>query len=78
AAELRGRVMGAWSVALPGTLPITALIAGAVADALGVRVAYAAAGAIIGGVALMCWRAYEQAPLDSAPGQGPVDKQRSC
>ena len=25
APELRGRVMGAWSVALPGTVPITAL-----------------------------------------------------
>ncbi len=54
--ELRGRVMGAWSVALPGTLPITALIAGAVSDALGARVAYAAAGTIIAAVALLCWR----------------------
>ena len=59
APELRGRVMGAWSMALPGTLPITALIAGAVADLLGTRVAYAAAGAIIAGVALLCWRAYQ-------------------
>lgn len=58
APELRGRVMGAWSVALPGSMPITALIAGAVADALGTRVAYAAAGTIIAGVALLCWRAY--------------------
>lgn len=61
APELRGRVMGAWTVALPGTMPITALIAGAVSDALGTRVAYAAAGTIIAGVALLCWRAY--APL---------------
>jgi MFS family permease len=58
APELRGRVMGAWSVALPGTMPITALIAGAVSDALGTRIAYAGAGTIIAAVALLCWRAY--------------------
>ena len=58
APELRGRVMGAWSVALPGTLPITALIAGAVADAVGPRVAYAGAGAIIATVGLTCWRGF--------------------
>lgn len=58
APELRGRVMGAWSVAIPGTLPITALIAGGVSDAYGPRVAYAAAGATIAGVALINWRAY--------------------
>ncbi len=58
APELRGRVMGAWSVALPGTLPITALIAGVVSDALGPRVAYAGAGAIIATVGLACWRGF--------------------
>jgi len=62
APELRGRVMGAWSVALPGTLPITALIAGAVADGLGTRVAYAAAGAIIASVGLSCWRGFMEPP----------------
>ena len=45
APELRGRVMGAWTMALPGTIPITALVAGAVADLFGARVAFAAAGA---------------------------------
>ena len=58
APELRGRVMGAWTVALPGTIPITALIAGAAADLFGPRVAYAGVGAVIAGVALACWRAY--------------------
>lgn len=60
APELRGRVMGAWAVALPGMLPITALIAGALADSLGTRVAYAAAGAIIAAVGLACWRAFHE------------------
>lgn len=56
--ELRGRVMGAWTVALPGTIPITALVAGGAADLFGPRVAYAGVGAVIAGVALLCWRAY--------------------
>jgi MFS family permease len=56
--ELRGRVMGAWTVALPGTIPITALLAGGAADLFGPRVAYAAVGVVIAGVALLCWRAY--------------------
>jgi MFS family permease len=56
--ELRGRVMGAWTVALPGTIPITALIAGGAADVFGPRAAYAGVGAVIAGVALLSWRAY--------------------
>jgi MFS family permease len=55
---LRGRVMGAWTVALPGTIPITALLAGGAADLFGPRVAYGAVGAVIAGVALACWQAY--------------------
>ena len=58
APELRGRVMGAWTVALPGTIPITALLGGGAADLFGPRVAYAAVGAVIAGVALLCWQAY--------------------
>src|ERR1700744_2540050 len=56
APEMRGRVMGAWSVALPGTVPISAVAAGVLADALGARVAYATAGAVIAGIAITCWR----------------------
>jgi MFS family permease len=61
APELRGRVMGAWTVALPGTIPITALLAGGAADLFGPRVAYGAVGAVIAGVALACWHAYSDA-----------------
>jgi predicted MFS family arabinose efflux permease len=60
--ELHGRVMGAWTVALPGRIPITALLGGGAADLFGPRVAYAAVGAVIAGVALLCWRAYAQDP----------------
>jgi len=60
--ELRGRVMGAWTVALPGTIPITALLAGGAADLFGPRVAYGTVGAVIAGVALACWHAYSDPP----------------
>jgi MFS family permease len=38
--HLRGRVMGAWTAALPGSAVVTALALGAVADTWGIRVAY--------------------------------------
>ncbi len=72
APELRGRVMGAWTVALPGTLPVTALIAGALADTLGPRIAYAAAGASLAAAVLACWGAYTQADQDAAQQPGAV------
>ena len=42
---------GGLDLALPGTIPITALVAGGAADLFGPRVAYAAVGAVIAGVA---------------------------
>ena len=68
APELRGRVMGAWTVALPGTLPITALVGGGLADAFGPRVAYAAAGAAIASAGLVCWRAFQEPVGHGADG----------
>jgi predicted MFS family arabinose efflux permease len=62
APELRGRVMGAWTVALPGTIPITALLAGGAADLFGPRIAYGGVGVVIAGVALGCWGAYADPP----------------
>ena len=58
APELRGRVMGAWTAALPGTVPFTSLAGGLLTDAFGARFAFAASGALIGGIAIVCWRAY--------------------
>jgi predicted MFS family arabinose efflux permease len=58
APELRGRVMGAWTAALPGTVPVTSLAGGLLTDACGARVAFSASGALIGGIAIACWRAY--------------------
>lgn len=44
---MRGRVMGAWTMALPGASPITGLTFGALADVAGARVALACAGLIM-------------------------------
>jgi predicted MFS family arabinose efflux permease len=68
APELRGRVMGAWTVAMPGTVPITALLAGGAADLFGARVAYAAVGTVIAAVALAGWRAYAEPDPEPAGG----------
>ncbi len=54
---MRGRVMGLWTVALPGTGLVTALAVGALADAAGTRVAFLAVGLSIIGSAAVGWRA---------------------
>jgi MFS family permease len=66
APELRGRVMGAWVVALPGTIPLTGIVAGVVADAFGARVAFASTGAVIAAVGLACWRSFADDPGSQA------------
>ncbi|NKY41081.1 MFS transporter, partial [Cellulomonas septica] len=43
--HLRGRVMGVWTAALPGSALVTALALGAVTDTWGVRWAYVALAA---------------------------------
>jgi MFS family permease len=53
---MRGRVMGAWTMALPGMSPVTSIAAGPLADAAGARAAFAAAGLLIAGITLAGWR----------------------
>lgn len=55
--HMRGRVMGLWTMALPGLNPITGLIVGAVAQFAGGRAGFALAGVTLGGTALAGWRA---------------------
>ncbi len=54
--ELRGRVMAWWSVAFLGCRPLAALVDGAVADWLGVRVAIGVAASIAGTAAVVWGR----------------------
>ncbi len=55
APHLRGRVMGAWVMMLPGAVPVTGLGIGVLADLAGPRVAFAAAGLLMFGIAAASW-----------------------
>ncbi|WP_063796035.1 MFS transporter [Peterkaempfera griseoplana] len=70
---LRGRVMGAWTMALPGASPITALAVGALAGAAGPRVAFACAGLLLLAIVTGSWRTLAATPADHRPDSGPYD-----
>jgi MFS family permease len=57
APRLRGRVMGLWTMALPGMNPLTGLVAGAVTQAAGGRVGFGLAGAALVATGGIGWRA---------------------
>lgn len=50
---LRGRVMGIWTMALPGIAPVSALVAGVLIDDTGPRAGFAAAGVTLAAAALL-------------------------
>lgn len=52
AAELRGRAMGAWTMALPGLNPVTGIAAALLAEQAGVRLSFATGGVVIAAAAL--------------------------
>lgn len=56
APELRGRVMGVWTMALPGTGPLFALAVGELIDVTSPRLGLAAAGLLLGAGAVLSWR----------------------
>jgi len=68
APAMRGRVMGIWTMAIPGMNPLTGLLAGATAVALGPR-----AGFALGGVALVLTAALGWGALADGPGEAPLD-----
>jgi MFS family permease len=57
AAQLRGRVMGVWVMALPGANPATSVLAAVLAGLAGIRFAYFTAGVVLLAVALSGGRA---------------------
>ncbi len=57
APNMRGRVMGLWTMALPGLNPVTGLMVGAVAELAGPREGFALAGVTLAIAALAGWRA---------------------
>jgi MFS family permease len=57
AAQLRGRVMGVWVMALPGANPVTSVLAAVLVGLAGIRFAYFTAGVVLLAVALSGGRA---------------------
>jgi MFS family permease len=57
APAVRGRVMGIWTMALPGTIPFTGMVTAAVAQAGGARLGYGLSGVVLVVVAGVTWRA---------------------
>jgi MFS family permease len=68
---LRGRVMGIWTMALPGVAPVSALLAGLLTDATGPRAGFAAVGASLAAAALLAAWWLRPAPRSASPGGPP-------
>lgn len=54
---IRGRVMGIWAMALPGSTVVTGVLVGALAQLTDPRLAYAVVGGVTVIVAALSWRA---------------------
>lgn len=53
---MRGRVMGVWTMALPGTAPLTGVLTGYVAETAGARAGFALGGGAMLLAAALTWR----------------------
>ncbi len=62
APEMRGRVMGAWTMALPGMAPVTGLLAGLVAQEIDPQAGFALAGVGLVLTAAIAWRSLGATP----------------
>jgi hypothetical protein len=65
---MKGRVMGLWATALPGSLLVSGPAVGWVAQAWGGRVALAAGGVAVLGTVALGWRALSADAGDPAGG----------
>jgi predicted MFS family arabinose efflux permease len=66
--EMRGRVMGIWTLVFGGTTPIGALEAGTVSHYLGVRWAVTIGAIICAAAALVVWLILRERPPRQNPG----------
>jgi MFS family permease len=64
APEMRGRVMGLWSMALPGTVPLTGFLVAAVGQYAGARAGFSVSGFGLLAAAILGWRALSDRPSD--------------
>jgi hypothetical protein len=74
-ADLRGTVMGIWTLAMPGLYPVTGLVVGVVSTQIGPRAGYAIGGPVIWAVLLAHWVGGRRRP---ARRSGSVDPQGLC
>lgn len=58
---IRGRVMGIWAMALPGSTVVTGLLIGGLADLTDPRIAYGAVGVVTALVVALSWRGLRSA-----------------
>jgi sugar phosphate permease len=68
APEMRGRVMGIWTMALPGMSPFTAPLVGLVCDELGPRQGFGLAGVALVLAVGFGWRALRDSPASGGAG----------
>jgi hypothetical protein len=59
---LRGRVMGVYTIALPGTLPFTGMLTSLVAQGFGARAGFAFAGVALLLTAALTWTSLREVP----------------
>jgi len=70
--RMRGRVMGLWSMALPGTVPLTGFLISGVGEWLGARSGFSLSGVALLLTALLGWRALSD--RGPAENRGPAEK----
>jgi len=58
--RMRGRVMGLWTMALPGLGPITGIVVGATTQYAGPREGYGLAGVALAAAAVVSWRSLSE------------------
>jgi sugar phosphate permease len=69
--SMRGRVMGLWTMALPGTEPATSPFAGYISQTLGARDGFSLSGLALLLTATIGWRALNDRPAPA--GDTPAD-----
>jgi MFS family permease len=69
---MRGRMMGLWTTALPGTQPLSSPCAGLVTQYVGPREGFGLAGVALAVVAVTGWQALARQPAPSVTATEPA------
>ena len=74
--HFRGRVMGLWTMVLPGLSPVTGIAVGAVTQLLGPREGFGMAGVALGVAAVLGWRALGAHDRRTASAQASAEREQ--